>query len=65
VNHVVEVDGHVVATKDATQSATITIKLGSPDGTVPTTAPSTFVDVPVKTIVSNLMTLIGQGLTGG
>ena len=64
-NHVVEVDGHVAAVKDATQTATITIKLGSPDGSFSTAAPSTFVDVPVKTIVTNLMSLIGKGLTGG
>ena len=63
-NRVVELDGHIVAVKDATQAANITIKVGSPDGTVPTTAPSTFVDVPVRSIVTNLMTLIGQGLTG-
>jgi hypothetical protein len=64
-NRVVELDGHIVAVKDATQTANITIKIGSPDGTVPTTAPSTFVEIPVKSIVTNLMTLIGQGLTGG
>ena len=38
-NHLVEVDVHIVGTKDATQTATLTIKLGSPDGTVPTSAP--------------------------
>jgi len=63
-NHVVEVDGHIVAVKDATQTANITIKIGSPDGSVSTEAPGTFVDVPLKSIVTNLMTLIGQGLTG-
>ena len=64
-NHIAEFDGHVVATKDATQTATMTVKFGSPDGTIPTTAPSTFVEIPIKSIVSNVMTLIGQGLTGG
>ncbi len=64
-SHIVEFDGHVVATKDATQAANLTVKFGSPDGTIPTTAPSTFVAIPIKTIVGNVMTLIGQGLTGG
>lgn len=63
-NHVVEVDGHVVATRDSSQTATITIKLGNPDGSVSNAAPSSFVDVPIKTIVKNVMSLIGQGLTG-
>ena len=63
-SHIVEVDAHVAATKDSTQTATVTVKIGSPDGTVSTAAPSSFVDVPIKTIVTNLMTLIGQGLTG-
>ena len=64
-NHLVEFDGHVVATKDASQAANLTVKFGSPDGTIPTTAPSTFVEIPIKTIVGHVMTLIGQGLTGG
>ena len=63
-NHLTEVDVHIVSTKDATQTATLTIKLGSPDGTVPTSAPASFVDVPIKSIVTNVMKLIGQGLTG-
>ena len=64
-NHVTEVDGHIAAVKDTSQTANITIKIGSPDGSVPTAAPTTFVDIPVRSIVTNLMTLIGQGLTGG
>jgi hypothetical protein len=63
-NELAEVDLHVVATKDATQTATITIRIGDPDGTVSTSAPASFVEVPIKTIITNVMTLIGQGLTG-
>ncbi|MBI3745520.1 MAG: hypothetical protein HY264_03170 [Chloroflexi bacterium] len=64
-SHVVEIDGHVAATKDATRTATVTVKLGNPDGSVSTAAPSSFVEVPLKSIITNVMSLIGQGLTGG
>lgn len=64
-SHVVEVDGHVAAAKDATQTATVTVKLGNPDGSVSTAAPASFVEVPLKSIITNVMTLVGQGLTGG
>lgn len=63
-NHLTEFDLHVAGTKDTKQTADITVKLAKPDGTVLTTGPATFVDVPIKTIVGNLMTLLGQGLTG-
>ena len=63
-NHLTEVDLHVVGTADSTQTADITVKLSDPDGSIATTGPTTFVDVPIKTIVGNLMTLIGQGLSG-
>lgn len=64
-NHIREFDAHIVATSDAKQAATLTIKLGAPDGTVPTTAPTSAVDIPLKSIVTNVMSLIGKGLTGG
>jgi hypothetical protein len=64
-NRVVEVDGHAVSTANANQSATLTVKIGSPDGSISTAAPSSFVTVPVKSIITNVMSLIGQGLTGG
>ena len=41
------------------------IQIGSPDGSVSTSAPSSFVVVPFKSIVTNVMSLVGQGLTGG
>jgi hypothetical protein len=63
-SHVIEVDVHVVGAKDATQTADFTVKLGTPDGSISTTAPGTYVDVPLKSIVSNLTKLIGQGLSG-
>lgn len=64
-NHVVEFDGHAVSTADPGQSGTLTVKIGSPDGSVSTAAPSSFVVVPFKSIITNLMSLIGQGITGG
>ena len=64
-NHVVEVDIHAVSTADSKQSGNITVKIGSPDGTVSTDAPTSFVVVPFKTIVTNVMSLIGKGITGG
>ena len=41
------------------------MKIGSPDGTVSAAAPSTFVEVPIKSIITNVMSMVGQGLTGG
>ena len=64
-NRVVEFDGHAVSTADPKQSGNLTVKIGSPDGSVSTDAPSSFLVVPFKSIVTNLMSLIGQGLTGG
>ena len=64
-NNVVEFDGHAVSTSDSTQSASLTVKIGSPDGTVSAAAPSTFVEVPIKSIITNVMSMVGQGLTGG
>jgi hypothetical protein len=64
-NHVVEVDVHVVSTADSSQSADLTVKIGNPDGSVSSAAPSSFVTVPMKSIITNVMSLIGQGLTGG
>lgn len=64
-SHVVEVDVHAVSTEDSKQSGNLTVKIGSPDGSVSTDAPSSFVVVPFKSIITNVMSLIGQGLTGG
>ncbi|MEO8468969.1 MAG: hypothetical protein ABI573_04810 [Chloroflexota bacterium] len=64
-NRIVEFDGHAASTADSKQSGTLTIKIGSPDGSVSTAAPSSFLVVPFKSIVTNVMSLVGQGLTGG
>ncbi len=64
-NRLVEFDGHAVSTADSTQSADLTVKIGSPDGSVSAAAPSSFVEVPIKSIITNVMSLVGQGLTGG
>ena len=64
-NRVVEVDGHAVSTSNASQTADLTVKIGSPDGSVSTAAPSSFVTVPMKSIITNVMSMIGKGLTGG
>ncbi len=64
-NRVVEFDGHAVSTADSKQSGNLTVKIGSPDGSVSTSAPSSFVVVPFKSIVTNVMSLVGQGLPGG
>ena len=64
-NRIVEFDGHAVSTADSKQSGSLTVKIGSPDGSVSTEAPSSFVVVPFKSIITNVMSLVGQGLTGG
>ena len=64
-NRIVEFDGHAVSTADSKQSGSLTVKIGRPDGSVSTEAPSSFVVVPFKSIITNVMSLVGQGLTGG
>ena len=64
-SHVVEVDVHAVSTADSKQSGNITVTIGSPDGSVSTDAPTSFVVVPFKSIITNVMSLIGRGITGG
>jgi len=63
-NHLVEVVAAGSSTADASQSATLTVKLGDPDGSISTTAPDSFTELPLDAILQNVMQLIGQGLAG-
>ncbi len=62
---VVEVDVHVVSKSDSTQKADFTVTFKDPDGSVAEQAPSTFVDVPIQTLIQDLMQMLGQGMLGG
>lgn len=61
-HHVVEIDLHVADKTQASQTATISLQFHDPDGTIATTTPTTHVDIPAKTLLTDLMKLVGPGL---
>jgi hypothetical protein len=60
-NRIVESDLHMASTKDPTQVGDLTVTAHDPDGTVSLAAPPSSVDVPLGTLVTELMKLVGKG----
>ena len=61
-NRVLEMDGHGASTSGAAAGTVdMTITAHDPDGSVPLAAPSTSVDVPIGTLITEMMKLIGRG----
>ena len=60
-NRVVEADGHVGSAKDSSLVADVTVTAHDPDGSVPLDAPTSSVDVPIGTLITELMKLVGRG----
>jgi hypothetical protein len=60
-NRVVESDVHMASTKDPTQVGDLTVTAHDPDGTVSLDAPTSSVDVPLGTLVTEMMKLVGKG----
>ncbi len=60
-NRVLEMDGHGASTNSAVGAIDMTITAHDPDGSVPLAAPSTSVDVPIGTLITEIMKLIGRG----
>lgn len=60
-NRIVEADAHVTSIKDPTQVGDVTITAHDPDGSVALDAPTSSVDVPLGTLISEMMKLIGKG----
>ena len=50
---------------DSSEVVAIVVKVGDPDGTIETSAPTDFVELPLDALVTNLMQLLGPGLIGG
>ena len=61
-NHLTEVDAHVAVKNAPTAGFTVTIVFADPDGTIPTTAPASHVDLPAKRLFQGLMKLVVPGL---
>jgi len=60
-NRILEADGHAVSTDDPTAVGDVTITAHDPDGTVPLDVPASSVDVPLGTLMTELMKLVGKG----
>ena len=60
-NRVVESDLHMASTKDPTYVGDLTVTAHDPDGTVSLAAPTSSVDVPLGTLVTEMMKLVGKG----
>lgn len=60
-NRVVELDSHMTSTKNPANLADITITAHDPDGSVPLDAPTSSVEVPLGTLITEMMKLIGKG----
>jgi len=50
---------------DASEVVAIVVKIGDPDGTIETSVPTDFVELPLDALITNLMQLLGPGLLGG
>jgi len=60
-NRVVEADGHVASTSDPTAVGDVTVTARDPDGSVSLDRPSSSVDVPLGTLITEMMKLVGKG----
>jgi hypothetical protein len=60
-NRVLEADTHMVSANDPTEVGDITVTAHDPDGSVSLEAPTSAVDVPLGTLISEMMKLIGKG----
>ncbi len=60
-NRVIELDIHVGSNAKPDQVADVTVTFHDPDGTVSLEAPPAFVDVPIGTLVREMMRLLGRG----
>ena len=60
-NRVVEMDLHVGSSTEPDQAADVTVTVRDPDGSVSLEAPSAFVDVPIGTLVREMLKLLGRG----
>jgi len=60
-NRVFEADGHVASTNDATAVGDVTVTARDPDGSVSLDPPTSSVDVPIATLITEMMRLIGKG----
>jgi len=60
-NRIVEGDLHMASTKDRTEVGDFTVTAHDPDGSVSIVAPASSVDVPLGTLITEMMKLIGKG----
>ena len=60
-NRILEADTHVASTNDPSEVGDITVTAHDPDGSISLDAPPSAVDVPLGTLISETMKLLGKG----
>ena len=60
-SRVVESDLHIASTADPADLADVTVTARDPDGSVSLDLPASSVDVPLGTLISQVMKLMGKG----
>lgn len=60
-NRVLEADGHVASTNDPATVGDVTVTAHDPDGSVSLEPPTSSVDVPLGTLITEMMKLLGKG----
>jgi hypothetical protein len=60
-NRVIEADGHVASTNDPAAVGDVTVTAHDPDGSVSLDPPTSSVDVPLGTLITEMMKLLGKG----
>jgi hypothetical protein len=60
-NRVVEADMHAASSSDPTESGDVTVTAHDPDGSVSLDAPAAAVNVPMGTLIAEMMKLVGKG----
>jgi hypothetical protein len=60
-NRVLEADGHVASTNDPATVGDVTVTAHDPDGSVSLDPPTSSVDVPLGTLITEMMKLLGKG----
>ena len=62
--HLAEIDVKAAPTSNGAQTAELTLRFRDPDGSIPTDAPDDFVELPIESLVQQLMQMMGGGLFG-
>lgn len=61
----VEVDVRLASTDSEDQWLDVAVVMSDPDGSIDVAAPSDYVEIPIESLVTNLMQFMGEGMFGG